>query len=851
MPPRPVLVFLPCHTLDDFPTWLDEADADALLAAWTAAWHPAVIAAAGGRPDHASVDLPPPSDARVGIVPPFCDDRFVAQASPDDMARWVRGVAGVEASVEAVTAVLGLRADSQEQLPGEPGAEIFYALGLATLLAELLACRMRTSADLESTGFDSAVVAAAEAAVRGDDDAMRPRLEEAFACLEASRARFYPVDSWAIDLVLAAPGIPGSMVVDAIASPVPAALVATGATIRHLAERSPDSLGALRDVIASGRVEACGGRDDEEPLDLSSPESVTASFAAGRAAWQECLGSLPSCYAAIQGGASAIMPQVLAGFHFTSAIWSLFDGTPLPDPGGSRIRWESGGSRVEAIARPPLDASRSTTVLQLADTIGDALDHDHTAVIQFACYAETASRWHRLVRIIASRCSILGTFVTPSTLVDGSAGTGIEASFEPDAFVPTPPPEHGDGDPVAVVAARLRDEARRLAAAGNSLAEVIPQCHASGVTASGVAPSTSPPRQRAVDPSWFARFMGRRRDDDTRAIDNGFVRLVAHPRTGGILSLRRPADRGNRISQQVAVRSTSAVEGNVWSSPEDRGAWTRMEADRIDREGGLADGAIVSRGRLLDATGAESGRFRQRMALVPGMPLAMLEIEVTLPQPLTGPLFESHVACRFAWHENEDVEIYRSLHLQSVATERTRFTAPHFIEIVPSPSRTRPGSGGVMILTGGLPWHVRSSEHVLDCVLAGRGTVMASARLAVGIGIERPWDAALAVAAGALPGAAAAVPSNVRLAAGPPGIPAKPPGIATLRPGNLSVTLVESAGRAGDVRIEWARKITRAVAVDLDGRPLPDVHVAVDGRATVVFLDRYQWLWLVLEFEQE
>jgi hypothetical protein len=40
------------------------------------------------------------------------------------------------------------------------------------------------------------------------------------------------------------------------------------------------------------------------------------------------------------------------------------------------------------------------------------------------------------------------------------------------------------------------------------------------------------------------------------------------------------------------------------------------------------------------------------------------------------------------------------------------------------------------------------------------------------------------------------------------------------------------------------------VALDLEGRPLPDVPVAVDGHATVVFLDRYQWLNLALEFEQ-
>lgn len=845
MPPRSVSVFLPSHSIDDFPTWLEESEANALLEAWSAAWHPAVIAAAGSRPTHASVDIPPPSDASVGIVPPFCDDRFAAQASSDDTGLWVRHVEGVEAATLALAAALGISEDVAKDharaanLPGGKHAETFSALGVATLLAELLACRMRTSADLSSTGFDHAVVAAAEAAVAGDDGAMDERLTEAFSCLDASRARYYPVDSWVIDLVLAAPATTGAMVVDALASPVPAALLASGRTIRTLAARSPDAVSSIRAAIESGRVEACGGRDDERALDLLSLEALEESLQAGRAAWQAALGSMPTCHAAIAGGASAMLPQVLASLGCTSCIWSLFDGTPLPDPGGSRIRWESGGTGIEAIARPPLDASRSSTVLRLADTLGDAIDHDHTAVIQFASYAGTLSRWHRLLRVIASRCTLLGRFVTPSTLVEQSQGTGITASFEPDAFVPSSPPDGGPDEPVNAAAEIVRGECKQMITSLDAIETLVGR-RSTTLASTGL----TRPMAASAKTGWLARLAGQRPNDDVRALDNGFVRVVAHPRTGGVLSLRRPSDRGNRMSQQLALRTTAPIEGSAWSSPEERGVWTRMEADGIDREGGLAHGALVSRGRLVDAHGKEAGKFRQRMTLVPAMPLAMLDIDITLARPVDGPLYEAHVASRFAWHENEDVEIYRSLHLQAIATERTRFTAPHFIEIVPALARSGPGSGGVAILTGGLPWHVRSSEHVLDCVLAGRGASSVSVRLAVGVGVERPWDAAVAVAAGSVPRGALAVPSNVRLAVSPKGVTGD-------RLGTIAVSLVESAGRAGDVRIDWGRRIARAVAVDLQGRPLPDVHVAVDGSATVVFLHRYQWLHLILELAHE
>ncbi len=39
-----LIVVLPCHSLEDFPTHHEGDDATGLLAAWTALWHPALIA---------------------------------------------------------------------------------------------------------------------------------------------------------------------------------------------------------------------------------------------------------------------------------------------------------------------------------------------------------------------------------------------------------------------------------------------------------------------------------------------------------------------------------------------------------------------------------------------------------------------------------------------------------------------------------------------------------------------------------------------------------------------------------------------------------------------------------------
>ncbi|MFM8435620.1 MAG: hypothetical protein ACKOBP_09835, partial [Planctomycetia bacterium] len=109
MHPERIVVFLPCHSLDDFPTWLEEREADSLLAAWTAAWHPALIAAVGAAPGWTSVESPPVDPASLlGIVPPACDDRFPALVDTAGLvgSRIVRQVEGREPIVAAARTAL-------------------------------------------------------------------------------------------------------------------------------------------------------------------------------------------------------------------------------------------------------------------------------------------------------------------------------------------------------------------------------------------------------------------------------------------------------------------------------------------------------------------------------------------------------------------------------------------------------------------------------------------------------------------------------------------------------------------------------------------------------------------------
>lgn len=872
MKPDRIIVYLPCHSLHDFPTWLDELESDALLAAWTAAWHPWLIATVGSMPHWASVDLPQSDRPHLGIVPAPWDDRFAAQydAHANTGSRWVRHVTGNEHLIAAAAAAVADGQPVPAMLPGASMAEAFHTLGLASLLAELLAQRMRSSAVLTDDGFAESVVKAARAAICGEDDDARAILRECYGFLESTRAHYYPVDVWLVDVVLLADSTLGESLDRELESPAPMALVAAGSTIEKLAGDNPAALKRVRERCENGTLAPAGGRYDSRTLDACSPEAIVQSFERGLNAWKECVGTSPVTYAQQTGGSSAILPQVLSSLGFTGMIWTLFDGTALPDPGGSRIRWEgTGGGCIDGIGRVPLDARCAQSILSLPDRLGDAMDHDHTAIVQFAHHVGTANPWFDALRRIGGASTVLGTFVTPPELFRRTTGAGTLVSFEPDVFPISLPDSPGTTssrmchDPVAAGVAAAKAEATRLSAARAALDDI---CRPSNVTTVNDAPKMGAGNRINRGLSRFFATGGRSADE--LVLEHDRLRIQVHRQTGGLLSLRRPSDRENRLSQRLAMRTTRPAPpaGHAWEDVSERAVYSEMRADSVERlPAGAGRGeAIESRGRLISSQQREAASFTQRIELLPGLPLALIEIEVRGIEPSAKPLLEHHVACRFAWNENTDIDIRRSLHTQSIATERGRFTAPWFIELCDADHQDDP----VVILTGGLPWHVRASPHMLDSILpggrsdiAGRASTDPPAhaaggfrhRLAVGIGVERPWDMSLPLLTDApleafLAAAGLSTAANVRLTID--GIRKEGDRVVAARVGVL-----ESAGRAGGVRLAWASDVVRAVSCDALGRPLSDfgeadAGVSIDGRSISLFLKRYEWRHLDLEFRR-
>src|SRR5262245_12049955 len=157
-----LIILLPCHSLEDFPTYHEGDDAHSLLASWSALWHPALLAAAGQAPSWRRVD-DPPTDVKgcLIVVPSVCVQRLpsgFAQRVKDEGGVLIRKTDSRDEIVRSALSALDIeRRNATEGVPysavSPELAADFLALGYCYLQIELLTRQMRYASNLDETYF--------------------------------------------------------------------------------------------------------------------------------------------------------------------------------------------------------------------------------------------------------------------------------------------------------------------------------------------------------------------------------------------------------------------------------------------------------------------------------------------------------------------------------------------------------------------------------------------------------------------------------------------------------------------------------------------------------------------------
>lgn len=405
-------VVLPCHSLEDLSLDRSSVEAEQILSAWSAFYHPALIVKFRGPPGWRGVlNAPSPPTGHLVVVPPCCEHDLPSgwlQSSAETEAVVIRGCNHPHEILAKVREALELPA------PEGPAADMvddFLALGYCHLVVELLTRQLRYMSNLDEVSFERSTLSAAEKWAEGDLDVAREHLTSAFDLLTEAREYFYPVETRLLDFTLVAPTTIGTALSETIARPAPTNLILSGATLQAVADQAPDTMAALRQAVEAGEVSIAGGEFEELESPLPGPEATLAQFLRGRETYERLLGRTPKIYCRRRFGLSPLLPQVLERTGFSGACHFTLDDGRFPTGNQSRIKWQGvSGASIDALIRMPLDANRAGTFLALPEKLGGAMDLDHAATAVFAHWPGMHCVWYDALARACSYSPVLGRF---------------------------------------------------------------------------------------------------------------------------------------------------------------------------------------------------------------------------------------------------------------------------------------------------------------------------------------------------------------------------------------------------------------------------------------------------------
>ena len=213
---------------------------------------------------------------------------------------------------------------------------------------------------------------------------------------------------------------------------------------------------------------------------------------------------------------------------------------------------------------------------------------------------------------------------------------------------------------------------------------------------------------------------------------NEFFELSVDEKSGGIRSIQGYKTRANMVGQQLAIRIPS--ERDSRNQPLTKARYTTMVADKIDsRSFSRIKGSLTSSGKLLDGSECLAD-FEQTVTLWRGKPIAEVQIAIELHTELKKSV--NHYLCsRLAW-KNETARVIANSQEDRAEITSDWFNATNFVEIEQDENR-------LLMLTGGLPFHRRSTRRMLDSLLiVGKET---ERDFRIGLGVNVPYAMAAAV----------------------------------------------------------------------------------------------------------
>lgn len=431
-----IVILIPCHSLEDFPTELDEKDAESLLNAFAVAWHPELLASTRVIPSWHRSDEPPQFLAdRLLLVPKTSEDwlpyGWIEEAESNG-ATVVSGKIHREEMAEA--ALQPLHTENLETEESVLSAELvadFYALGTCFIQLELLTRCMHHFSSLDEATIQREAIAAADAAIANDVEAARAHLKGCFEVLLENRERFYPIDCYLIDLCLLTPESVNDTLMKSVENERPFNLLVTAQDLATIMKTNPEFSELLKGSSERRETEVIGGDNEQIATPVVPVESLIWQLQMGTQQIRELTGRAPTTWARRRFGLNSLLPMLLHRFGFHSALHLVLDDGVYPDYEQSKIHWEGAdGTILDAFSRIPMSAEGSASYLRFPQRMAESMEEDQVGALMFAHWPDVKSPFFEDFKRIHHYAPVLGSFVLLNDFFQNTESSGRHSSYD-------------------------------------------------------------------------------------------------------------------------------------------------------------------------------------------------------------------------------------------------------------------------------------------------------------------------------------------------------------------------------------------------------------------------------------
>ncbi|MDO5308754.1 MAG: hypothetical protein Q4G03_04610 [Planctomycetia bacterium] len=486
-----MISLIPCYSLEDFSIYRKSSDVDEIFAAWSALYHPALVAHFGQAPKWEAAGSPssgqPP---RLVVIPPCAEltvpHNWIKNAEKDG-AVVIRKLSSRqeilteifhrlklspktgepldenqiqnELSQETTSALTPAQIAQQtlqrhlgdvpptppepkpEPLPYDDVVETFLACGLCSLLEELLTRKLRYMSNLDQTSYNSRILEAAQAYVANNPEECEKNLQKAFDLLAQAKEYFFPTATKFLDFTWVLPEDLKTQLHAELKKRrtrnAPSNIAITPNLVKECQRNFPETFNLLKEEVEAKRVTLIGADKWEAPLYLLSPQEMARQICQGRDVYREAFGVAPTIFARREAGYAQIMPQILKLSGYSGVLARTYDGwTLLSQPTDrSQIRWQGrDGSTISALCKRPLNAESAEEILQLPDKIGNSYYSDDASAVIFEHRPNTESIWLDDLLRMDRYAPVLGKFYDVADYQRVTRGSGDAEKFVKDHF---------------------------------------------------------------------------------------------------------------------------------------------------------------------------------------------------------------------------------------------------------------------------------------------------------------------------------------------------------------------------------------------------------------------------------